>query len=163
LRFFNQKEQPLQDKIVTNLLVLFYLAWFSFMGLDFRFKWSSVPAWLQIPGLLGILLACYIAHLTFRENSFAAPVVKIQRERSQTVIMTGPYRYVRHPMYAGMLFYLFGAPLLFGSWWGMLWATVMVTLIAARIRVEERTLRKDLHGYDEYAVKVRYRLIPLVW
>jgi protein-S-isoprenylcysteine O-methyltransferase Ste14 len=117
-----QKGQSTSDKIITGLLVLLYLGWFVFMGLDaVRFKWSSVPAWLAAPGALGVLLACYIAYLAFRENSFAAPVVKIQKERAQTVVTTGPYRYVRHPMYAGMIFYLFGAPLLFGSWWGLLW------------------------------------------
>jgi protein-S-isoprenylcysteine O-methyltransferase Ste14 len=159
-----QKEQSNQDKIVTGLILLLYLGWFAFMALDaVRFKWSAVPAWLQLPGALGVLVACYIAYLTLRENSFAAPVVKIQRERSQTVITTGPYRYVRHPMYAGMIFYLFCAPLLFGSWWGLLWGVVLLGLFAIRILIEERTLREELEGYNEYAAQVRYRLIPLVW
>jgi protein-S-isoprenylcysteine O-methyltransferase Ste14 len=125
--------------------------------------WSAVPAWLAAPGALAVLLACYIAYLAFRENSFAAPVVKIQKERAQTVITTGPYRYVRHPMYAGMIFYLLGAPLLFGSWWGLLWGLALLGLFAIRILIEERTLKKELQGYSEYTVRVRYRLIPLVW
>jgi protein-S-isoprenylcysteine O-methyltransferase Ste14 len=159
-----QKGQSTSDKIITGLLVLLYLGWFVFMGLDaVRFKWSSVPAWLAAPGALGVLLACYIAYLAFRENSFAAPVVKIQKERAQTVVTTGPYRYVRHPMYAGMIFYLFGAPLLFGSWWGLLWGLALLGLFAIRILIEERTLKKELQGYNEYTVRVRYRLIPLVW
>jgi protein-S-isoprenylcysteine O-methyltransferase Ste14 len=159
-----QKGQSTSDKIITGLLVLLYLGWFVFMGLDaVRFKWSSVPAWLAAPGALGVLLACYIAYLAFRENSFAAPVVKIQKERAQTVVTTGPYRYVRHPMYAGMIFYLFGAPLLFGSWWGLLWGLALLGLFAIRILIEERALKKELQGYNEYTVRVRYRLIPLVW
>jgi protein-S-isoprenylcysteine O-methyltransferase Ste14 len=159
-----QKGQSTSDKIITGLLVLLYLGWFVFMGLDaVRFKWSSVPAWLAAPGALGVLLACYIAYLAFRENSFAAPVVKIQKERAQTVVTTGPYRYVRHPMYAGMIFYLFGAPLLFGSWWGLLWGLALLGLFAIRILIEERALKKELQGYNEYTVHVRYRLIPLVW
>ena len=117
---------------------------------------------VQVPAL-AVLLACYIAYLAFRENSFAAPVVKIQKERAQTVITTGPYRYVRHPMYAGMIFYLLGAPLLFGSWWGLLWGLALLGLFAIRILIEERTLKKELQGYSEYTVRVRYRLIPLVW
>jgi protein-S-isoprenylcysteine O-methyltransferase Ste14 len=159
-----QKGQSTPDKIITGLLVLLYLGWFVFMALDaVRFKWSAVPAWLAAPGALAVLLACYIAYLAFRENSFAAPVVKIQKERAQTVITTGPYRFVRHPMYAGMIFYLLGAPLLFGSWWGLLWGLALLGLFAIRILIEERTLKKELQGYSEYTVRVRYRLIPLVW
>jgi len=164
LRLPIQKEQSNEDKIVTALLVLLYFGWFAFMALDaVRFRWSAVPSWLQVPGALGILIACYIGYLTLRENSFAAPVVKIQEERAQRVITTGPYRYVRHPMYAGMIFYLFCAPLLFGSWWGLLWGCVLLGLFVIRIMIEERTLREKLQGYNEYAKRVRYRLVPLVW
>lgn len=164
LRLPIQKEQSNEDKIVTALLVLLYFGWFAFMALDaVRFRWSAVPSWLQVPGALGILIACYIGYLTLRENSFAAPVVKIQEERAQRVITTGPYRYVRHPMYAGMIFYLFCAPLLFGSWWGLLWGCVLLGLFVIRIMIEERTLREKLQGYNEYAERVRYRLVPLVW
>ena len=159
-----QKGQSIQDKIVTGVLVLLYFGWFAFMALDaIRFKWSSVPACLQGPGALGVLVACYIGYLTLRENTFAAPVVKIQKERAHTVITSGPYRYVRHPMYAGMIFYLFCAPLLLGSWWGLLWGFVLLGVFAIRIQIEEGTLRKELPGYNEYAARVRYRLIPWVW
>jgi protein-S-isoprenylcysteine O-methyltransferase Ste14 len=159
-----QKEQSTQDKIVTGLLVLVFFGWFVFMALDaVRFKWSSVPAWLQVPGALGVLVACYIGYLTLRENTFAALVVKVQKERAQTVITTGPYRYVRHPMYAGMIFYLSCAPLLLGSWWGLLWGCGLLGLFAIRVLIEERTLRKELQGYNEYATRVRYRLVPGVW
>jgi protein-S-isoprenylcysteine O-methyltransferase Ste14 len=159
-----QKEQSTQDKIVTGLLVSLFFAWFVFMALDaVRFKWSSVPAWLEIPGALGVLVASYIGYLTLRENTFAALVVKVQKERDQTVISTGPYHYVRHPMYAGMLFYLPGAPLLLGSWWGLLWGCGLLGLFVLRVLIEEGTLRKELQGYNEYATRVRYRLVPGVW
>jgi protein-S-isoprenylcysteine O-methyltransferase Ste14 len=159
-----QKGQSIQDKLVTGILVVLYLGWFAFMALDaVRFKWSSVPVWLQGPGGLGVLVACYIAYLTLRENTFAAPVVKIQKERAHTVIASGPYRYVRHPMYAGMIFYLFGAPLLLGSWWGLLWGCVLLGVFAIRIQIEEGTLRRELPGYNEYTARVRYRLVPRVW
>jgi protein-S-isoprenylcysteine O-methyltransferase Ste14 len=164
LRLPIQQEQSTQDKVVTGLIVVLYLGWFAFMAFDaVRFKWSAVPAWLQVPGALGVLLACYIGYLTLRENTFAAPVVKIQKERAQTVVSTGPYRYVRHPMYAGMIFYLLCAPLLFGSWWGLLWGCLLLGLFGVRIQIEEETLRKELRGYNEYAARVRYRLIPRVW
>ena len=159
-----QKGQSIRDKIVTGLLVLLYLGWFVFMALDaVRFQWSSVPAWLQVPGALGVFVACYIGYRTLRENTFAAPVVKIQKERAHTVITSGPYRFVRHPMYAGMIFYLFFTPLLLGSWWGLLWGLVLLALFAVRIQIEEGTLRRELQGYNEYAKRVRYRLIPGVW
>jgi protein-S-isoprenylcysteine O-methyltransferase Ste14 len=164
LRLPIQQEQSTQDKVVTGLIVVLYLGWFAFMAFDaVRFKWSAVPAWLQVPGALGVLLACYIGYLTLRENTFAAPVVKIQKERAQTVVSTGPYRYVRHPMYAEMIFYLLCAPLLFGSWWGLLWGCLLLGLFGVRIQIEEETLRKELRGYNEYAARVRYRLIPRVW
>ena len=134
------------------------------MAMDaIRFKWSSVPAWLRGPGALGVLVACYIGYLTLRENTFAAPVVKIQKERAHAVITSGPYRYVRHPMYAGMIFYLFFAPLLLGSWWGLLWGCFLLGVFAIRIQIEEGALRKELPGYNEYAARVPYRLIPRVW
>ena len=159
-----QEGQSIQDKIVTGLLVLLFFGWFAFMALDaVRFQWSSVPAWLQVPGALGVFVACYIGYLTLRENTFAAPVVKIQKERAHTVITSGPYRFVRHPMYAGMIFYLFFTPLLLGSWWGLLWGLVLLGLFAIRIQIEEGTLRRELLGYNEYAERVRYRLIPGVW
>jgi protein-S-isoprenylcysteine O-methyltransferase Ste14 len=159
-----QKEQSAQDKIVTGLLLLFFFGWFAFMALDaVRFKWSTVPSWLQAPGALGVLIACYIGYLTFRENTFAALVVKVQTEREQKVISTGPYRYVRHPMYAGMIFYLIGAPLLLGSWWGLLWGCGLLGLFSIRLLIEEGTLRKGLPGYNDYAAQVRYRLVPGIW
>jgi len=159
-----QKEQSAEDKIVTGLILLLFLGWFAFMALDaVRFKWSTVPGWLQAPGAFGVLVACYIGYLTLRENTFAALVVKVQEERAQKVITTGPYRYVRHPMYAGMIFYLVCAPLLLGSWWGLLWGCGLLGLFAIRILIEEGTLRKGLPGYNDYAAQVRYRLVPRVW
>jgi protein-S-isoprenylcysteine O-methyltransferase Ste14 len=159
-----QKEQSVPDKIVTGLLLLFFFGWFAFMALDaVRFKWSVVPTWLQFPGAVGVFVACYIGYLTLRENTFAALVVKIQKEREQKVINTGPYRYVRHPMYAGMIFYVLGAPLLLGSWCGLLWGCGLLGLFSIRILIEEGTLRKGLPGYNEYTAQVRYRLVPGVW
>jgi protein-S-isoprenylcysteine O-methyltransferase Ste14 len=101
--------------------------------------------------------------LTFRENSFAAPVIKIQKERGQRVISSGPYRYVRHPMYSGALLYFVGVPLQLGSWLGLFCAPLLIGAVVVRIGIEERALRKDLVGYDAYAEEVRYRLIPGMW
>ena len=99
----------------------------------------------------------------FRENSFAAPVVKLQAERAQRVISTGPYAYVRHPMYSGMMLFFAGLPLALDSWWGLAMAPLFLALFAVRIGIEERTLREGLPGYIDYAARVRYRLVPGVW
>ena len=160
---FVQRGQATIDKVLVISLMVIYCAWFVLMGLDARYAWSSVPAWLQLIGAIGLFLSVYLGYLTFRANSFASPVVKIQTERAHTVVTTGPYAYVRHPMYAGALFHFIGVPLLLGSWWGLAVLPVFVALFAIRIGIEEKTLRAALVGYDSYAARVRYRLIPLIW
>jgi protein-S-isoprenylcysteine O-methyltransferase Ste14 len=99
----------------------------------------------------------------FRENSFAAPVVKVQAERGHHVIDTGPYAWVRHPMYSGVSLFFVGAPLLIGAWWGVAMAPLFFVLFAIRVRIEERTLMAGLSGYADYVSRVRYRLVPGIW
>jgi protein-S-isoprenylcysteine O-methyltransferase Ste14 len=100
---------------------------------------------------------------TFRENSFLSPMVRIQKERGQTVISSGPYRVVRHPMYAGFLLFVVGTALLLGSWLGLLAGVILAVAVARRAVLEERMLRAELDGYDAYAARVRFRLVPGVW
>ena len=90
-------------------------------------------------------------------------MVKIQKERGHRVVSSGPYAYVRHPMYAGALGFLIGAPLLLGSWWGLAGALLLVLAMAIRAVLEERALKAELDGYEDYAVRVRYRLVPYLW
>jgi protein-S-isoprenylcysteine O-methyltransferase Ste14 len=157
-----QSGQPLRDKVFVAAVLVLFVAWLILMPLDaVRFGWSEVPDWLQLLGALGLVLSFYIMFLTFRENAYLALVVKLQEERSQSVVSTGPYRYVRHPMYASM-FFPAGA-LLLGSWWGLLHCAVLLGLLVWRIPLEERMLENGLAGYDEYERNVRYRLIPHVW
>jgi protein-S-isoprenylcysteine O-methyltransferase Ste14 len=112
----------------------------------------------------GLLLATMLFMIwTMRTNSFAAPVVKIQKERGQTVITTGPYAIVRHPLYFGALFYVAATSLVLGSWWGLATVPLVALGLAVRIGVEEKALREGLHGYDDYARRLRWRLIPFVW
>ena len=159
-----QRNQPAADKVLLMALFLFIFAWLVLMGFDVkRFAWSSVPALIQVLGALIILWSIWFCYRTMRENSFAAPVVKLQRERGQRVISTGPYAFVRHPMYFGGSFYFIGTALLLGSWWGVMFAFVLIALLCIRIPIEEKALRAGLKGYDEYAGRVRYRLIPYVW
>jgi protein-S-isoprenylcysteine O-methyltransferase Ste14 len=159
-----QQGQPRGDKIFMSILMVLWMSWLIFMALDAeRFGLSQVPIWAQVVGAALILVAMYAFFVTFRENSFAAPVVKIQKERGQTVVSTGPYSYVRHPMYAGASLLFVGTPLLLGSAWGLAFAPLWIALLAFRIPIEERALRDQLAGYNEYAARVRYRLVPGVW
>ena len=159
-----QRGQPLWDKMFVAAVLLLFLTWLIVMPLDaVRFGWSEVPDWLQLMGALGVVLSFYIMFLTFRENAYLALVVKVQEERGQSVVSTGPYRYVRHPMYAGMFVFLPATALLLGSWWGLLLCPVMLALLVWRTTLEDRLLQNELAGYDEYARNVRYRLIPSVW
>jgi protein-S-isoprenylcysteine O-methyltransferase Ste14 len=159
-----QRGQPLWDKVFVAAVMVFFVAWLIVMPLDaVRFGWSEVPDWLQILGALGLVLSLYIMFLTFRENAYLALVVKLQEERGQRVVSTGPYRYVRHPMYASMFLFFPAAALLLGSWWGLLPCAVLLSLLVWRIPLEERVLENGLAGYDEYERNVRYRLIPHVW
>ncbi|RUW22645.1 isoprenylcysteine carboxylmethyltransferase family protein [Mesorhizobium sp. M4B.F.Ca.ET.215.01.1.1] len=158
-----QKNQPLVDKVLLSTLLVAIFAWLALIGLDLRFGWSAVPLWVLVIGGVILLVGLWICYLTMLENSFAAPVVKIQDERGQHVITTGPYSYVRHPMYAGAILYFAGTALLLGSWWGLASVLFFVGLLAIRTFIEEQALRTGLRGYDDYAANVRYRLIPLVW
>ena len=126
---------------------LFLFAWMVLMPLDaVRFHWSQVPLVLQVVGAMALVGSFLLISLTFRENSFLSPTVRIQEERGQTVISTGPYHYVRHPMYAGGLLLFLGTPLLLGSWYGLLLVLVMIPGGAVRAVLEERVLREELPG-----------------
>ena len=163
LRPVLQRDQPAADKAFMIVFVIAMLAWLAAMGLDRRTQFSDMPVALQALGLMLFVLSTLFILWVFRENSFAAPVVKLQAERAQRVVSTGPYAHVRHPMYSGMILFFAGVPLLLGSWWGLVMAPVIVVLFAVRIGIEERTLREGLPGYSNYMTRVRYRLLPGVW
>jgi len=159
-----QRGQATGDKVIILSLFVAWPAWLVFLALDaMRFRLSHLPISVQVAGAVLILVAMYTFYRTFRENSFAAPVVKIQKERGQTVVTTGPYAIVRHPMYAGAGLLFFGIPMLLGSAWGIALAPAWYMLLAIRIPLEERVLRENLTGYEEYARRVRWRLLPGVW
>lgn len=159
-----QRDQKSWDKVLMIALLSLWCAWFVLIGLDaVRYGWSALPVWLQALGGLAIIVGMYIVFLTMQANSFAAPVVKIQAARGHRVASEGPYAIVRHPMYGGALLLILGTPLLLGSWWGMATVPAIVLLLGARAVLEERTLARELDGYADYAARVRYRLIPMVW
>ena len=159
-----QRDQKRWDKILMAVMLVLWTGWLVLMALDAkRFHWSEVPLALQVAGFGLICLGSYVVWLTFRANSYAAPVIKIQKERGHLVVSTGPYGYVRHPMYAGVLPLLIGTPLALGSWWGLGALIFFMPVLIWRLLDEERFLHKNLPGYTEYTRKVRYRLVPFVW
>lgn len=163
LRPVLQKDQPAADKGFMIVFIVAMLGWLIAMGLDRRHLASEMPLAMQALGLVLYLASTLFTLWVFRENSFAAPVVKLQAERAQRVISTGPYGYVRHPMYSGMILFFASVPLILGSRWGLAIAPLFLALLAVRIRIEERTLTAGLPGYAEYAARVRYRLLPGLW
>jgi len=159
-----QRGQPLWDRVFLLVFIGVWCGWLVLMALDAR-RWhtSRVPAWLNALGGLLVVAGFLATMLVFRENSFAAPVVRVQAERGQRVVDTGPYAIVRHPMYASAVVYLVGMPLLLGSWLGLLVVPLMIAAMAPRAVMEERLLERELPGYAEYVRRVRYRLVPGLW
>lgn len=159
-----QKDQPLADKLVVIPILLLLFGGMGFMAADAaRWHWSIMPAIVQYAGCVALLASIAFMYWTMRTNTFAAPVVKIQKERGQTVITTGPYAIVRHPLYFGALFYVAATSLVLGSWWGLATVPLVAAGFAIRIPIEEQALRAGLQGYDDYARRIRWRLIPFVW
>jgi protein-S-isoprenylcysteine O-methyltransferase Ste14 len=161
---FGTSDQQGWDKVLFPLINLFAFVWLIFMSLDaVRFHWSPVPLWLQLVGAIVLLCSFFLLFLTFRENSYLSTVIRIQEDRGQTVVSTGPYRHVRHPMYAGILVFVVGTPLLLDSWYGVLVGLILLVVLARRAMLEERALREELPGYAAYMAQVKYRLIPYIW
>lgn len=159
-----QEGQSAADKLFMGVIVIVWYSWIVLMALDAK-RWhlSHLPDTLRVLGGALIPLGFLIVWRVFRANSFAAPVVRIQNERGQHVIDTGPYALVRHPMYAGAILYMLGMPLLLGSWLGLAVLPLIVLALVVRIFIEESVLRKGIPGYDDYAARVRWRLLPGVW
>jgi protein-S-isoprenylcysteine O-methyltransferase Ste14 len=159
-----QRDQKNWDKILLSVFFVLWLAQYVVSALDaVRFRTSNMPLWLEVAGALGIVAGLYVFHIVMLTNSFAAPVVKIQTERKHQVVSTGPYAHVRHPMYGGAVLLILGTPLLLGSWYGVALGAVLILLLAYRAVLEEETLKRELAGYDAYAARVRYRMVPGVW
>jgi protein-S-isoprenylcysteine O-methyltransferase Ste14 len=163
MRPMMQHDQPAADKKFMLVFGTTALVWFIAIGLDKRFHGSDIPVALQALGFVMLLLSTGFIMWVMRENSFAAPVIKLQTERGHHVVSTGPYAWVRHPMYSGTVLFFIGVPLLLGSWWGVAMAPLFFVLFAVRSGIEERTLIAGLPGYADYAARVRYRLLPGLW
>jgi len=128
---------------------------------DQRFRWSHVPLGGVLAGDLLVAIGFYLIYRVYRENTFTSATIEVTE--NQTVISTGPYAVVRHPMYASASLYLLGTPLALGSWWGFAPIVAMLPFLIWRLFDEERFLARNLPGYAEYQQQVRHRLVPFVW
>jgi|SRR5436190_10197317 protein-S-isoprenylcysteine O-methyltransferase Ste14 len=163
MRPMMQEDQPEADKKFMLAFGAAALAWFIVLGLDHRWHGPNLPLALQALGYVLMLAATLFMLRVIRENTFAAPVVKVQAERSHRVIDSGPYAFVRHPMYSGAVLYFVAIALMLGSLWGLALTPVFFVLFSIRAGLEERVLTGGLPGYADYVARVRYRLVPGVW
>ncbi len=154
-------EQSIAQKIIISIALLGGIALLVFAGLDHRFGWSRLPAFVSVVGDGLVAFSFLVKYFVFRENSFAAS--SIRTFEGQKVISTGPYALVRHPQYVSDIILFAGIPLALGSWWGLAFLALLIPLFALRILDEEKLLKKDLPGYTEYIRKVQYRLVPYLW
>jgi protein-S-isoprenylcysteine O-methyltransferase Ste14 len=154
-------EQESSQKIIVSLVLVGFFSLIVGSALDVRFGWSSMPGYVSLIGEALIVLSFLFIFWVIKVNSFAASTIQVAED--QRVISTGPYAYVRHPMYAGALPLLVGMPLALGSWWALILVAPFISVLVWRILDEERFLFRNLPGYAEYAGTMRYRLIPYVW
>lgn len=152
------------DRIILLLgIVVGPLILYSVAGLDFRFSWSYIPVSIQLGAVVGVVLGYILSGWAMVVNAFFSTVVRIQKERNQTVVSGGPYRVVRHPGYAGGILTLLSTPIMLGSLWAVLPAGFIVGLTIVRTFLEDKMLQEELDGYADYSKTVRFRLIPGVW
>lgn len=138
--------------------------WLVVMALDAgRFGWTAPPAWARVAGAVVIAAVNVAAYFVLQANVFASPIVDIQRDTHQTVVSTGPYGVVRHPLYAAVIWFWPATALVLGSVVGLVLSPVLIGLVVVRTVLEDGTLANELDGYSEYRSRVRYRLMPGVW
>lgn len=153
-----------RDKLFALLFTLLFIPYLLLPGLDaVRYGWSSVPMPVEVTGFAGFLYSMWLIFRVLQENSFASPIVEVQKGRGHEVIDSGPYAYVRHPMYSGFIICLICLPLALGSLWMILIGTLISLSFLIRISFEEKTLHAELDGYTEYCERVRFRLVPGLW
>ena len=152
------------DRVLVSILRLTQFARYILGGLDFRYGWThNFPLWLQILGIAGCLLGYGLFAWAMASNSFFSQVVRIQTDRGHIVAANGPYRFVRHPSYAGMIVFELAMSALLGSWWAVLAGIACIGLFILRTGLEDRMLQSELPGYKHYTLKVKFRLIPGLW
>lgn len=154
-------ERRWQQRVIMSVVSLDFVALLVVSALDHRYGWSKVPLWVELAGCVLIVVGLAMIFLVCRENPFAWATIEVRE--NQMLISTGPYALVRHPLYAASFVYLFGMPLALGSWYGFVPMALMLPFLLWRLVDEERMLAQELPGYEEYQIKVRWRLIPRVF
>ena len=155
------KEKQSAQKGVVKLSGLMFITGFVVAGLDYRFGWSKVPGWLVVTASVLFLVAYGLYAEVMRENAYLSRTIKV--EQGQTVVDTGLYGIVRHPMYAVTLLLFLVMPLVLGSWYALIPFAFYPAIISIRLLDEEKLLTAELPGYVEYKQKVKYRLLPFIW
>lgn len=154
-------EQERSQQVIVSLVFVAFFAFMILPILDYRYGLSRVPAWVSLVGNAIIVLSYLAIFRVIRANSWAASNIRV--EVDQRVIDTGPYAYVRHPMYAAAIWLFVGIPLALGSWWSVALLILFLPVLLWRLLDEENILARNLSGYTEYMSRVKYRLIPRVW
>lgn len=152
--------RPAQRWAITLTMTVF-VSLLVFSALDHRFGWSNAPLWSVAAGNLAVLVGMTITQVVVLQNSFAGANIRV--EAGQSLVSTGLYGIVRHPMYTGGLILMAGMPLALGSCWGVLLSVAALPALVLRIRDEEAMLGSQLTGYPQYTRQVRYRLVPYLW
>jgi len=152
------------DKVLTRIIALATVGTWIVAGMDaVRFGWSSISAGWLYPGvalhLLGMAGVCWC----LATNPYLEKSVRIQADRDQRVITTGPYGFIRHPMYLSVIVMMLGCPLILGSTWAFMPVAIYIALFVVRTVLEDRTLRRELRGFEEYTQATRHRLLPGIW
>lgn len=155
------KEKQGTQKGVVAFSGLMFIAGFVVAGLDFRFGWSHMSTWVTVIASVLFLVAYVLYAEVMRENAYLSRTIKV--EEGQTVVDTGMYGIVRHPMYAATILLFLMIPLVLGSWYALIAFAFYPAIIMVRLNAEEELLTKELPGYAEYKQKVKYRIIPFIW
>ena len=155
------KEKQRTQKGVVALSGLMFIAGFMVAGLDFRFGWSHMPVWVVVTASVLFLIAYALYAEVMQENAYLSRTIKV--EKGQTVVDTGLYGIVRHPMYAATVLLFLMIPMVLGSWYALIAFAFYPALIIVRLKDEEDLLTKELPGYAAYKQKVKYRIIPFIW
>jgi protein-S-isoprenylcysteine O-methyltransferase Ste14 len=155
------REKEKQQKIIQSVFSLLFFSVFIICGFDRRYGWSDVPLHIVVLADIAVLTGYIIIFFVFKQNSYASRIVEV--DKNQTVISTGLYGIIRHPMYAGVIIMYLPTPISLGSYWGLIPVATIPLALVLRIINEEKVLNQDLPGYKEYCQKTKYRLIPFLW
>ena len=152
------------DKTIIKTSTAVFVPYLLLPGLDaVRYQWSSVPLPVSVVAYAGVMVSLLLFFAVLRENAYLSRFVEVQKERGHKVITTGPYRYIRHPMYVAVIVLLYSIPVALGSLWTLIPGLVLTILFIIRTHFEDKTLHDELEGYKAYSTKVKYKLFPGIW